>query len=404
MEEYATTFTIHGLSKVYNGNTLERCLWSACVLTAFFCTAILITSYITKYQKHEVYQTVSQRQETTAYFPQVTFCLKNFEPSILRYKCKHYGLCDQVVPKDQLWNKPNNSLIWSNNVFIIEQVDHVPGISLRSKINPKDVVSHEELNGTCITWHTRKTIYQDFYRGNMISVTLYVPENIAVENKKVTVSISEQNVSGILRLQDMDLDEGERYYGALTKKIVIRKPSPFPSNCIHKIEEHSFPGLYSQRVCSYVKNEIQLYQKHVYTNGFTMYLIPKDELSKSVNVQSHCLPACEETRFDISWVRLERYTNYCHISDSFDEQESSFSCVDKKANKDLIKFVKFSLYLRYQHPEFSTIIAEEELYSLNEMLGDIGGFLGLVIGASLISLVELIVFAILAALRKFHML
>ena len=63
-------------------------------------------------------------------------------------------------------------------------------------------------------------------------------------------------------------------------------------------------------------------------------------------------------------------------------------------------FAKFSLELQFKHPEFLTIIEEKELYPLQEMLGEIGGFLGLMIGASCMSLLELIIYLILSVTRK----
>ena len=77
MNEYATSFTVHGISRIYNGNAVEKILRSVVVLTAVVGSVIVLNNYVQRHLKHEVIQSFTSETTNRAYFPQVTFCLDN---------------------------------------------------------------------------------------------------------------------------------------------------------------------------------------------------------------------------------------------------------------------------------------------------------------------------------------
>ena len=397
MEEYATSFTIHGLSKIYTGNPLEKLLWITCVLVALVCCGLITSSYATKYRQREIYQNVLERAETKAYFPQVTFCVLNFHPLF----CEQYNVCGRNIPEDQPWSKSNSSFIWSNDVFVIEstysknvfQYDNL-------EIRPGDIISHKEVNGSCVTWHGEKKLYHHPFNMGNILLNVYVPKDIAItETVIVGATIDEQNVSGILQIPHAVFKAGDYFAAQLSKTFIIRKANPFPSKCMGNMKEYNFPGLYNQRVCKFIKNTVKYLKEIKGALSFIERLVDKNLLNKYFAGQ-YCPFPCEETRYDISWITSTDDEKYCNISNKRFDINESLSCVDKTSDADTTKFAKFSLELLFKHPEFFTIIEEKELYSLQEMLGEIGGFLGLMIGASCMSLLELIIYLILSVTRK----
>ena len=80
MEEYAGTMTIHGLSIICTGNAVEKLTWSVFLLAAAITTGVIVHGFITKYQKYEVYQSISTTATIKSYYPQITFCLSAFHP------------------------------------------------------------------------------------------------------------------------------------------------------------------------------------------------------------------------------------------------------------------------------------------------------------------------------------
>lgn len=176
IKEYATSFTIHGLSKVYTGNKLEKCIWLTFVLAALIISGFIIKIFATKYQRHDVYQSHSSTFTARLYYPQVTFCLLNLSP---RYRPpKYFSICDTGIRKNQSCNKYKGPFAWSNRVFIIKQFLGSTANFGTIRINPNDIINHEETNGSCITWHAKKTIFQDGLKRSTVRLTLGVLEGI----------------------------------------------------------------------------------------------------------------------------------------------------------------------------------------------------------------------------------
>ena len=48
MNEYVTSFTVHGISRICTGNKIEKTLWSIFVLTAVVRSAIVLNIYAQK--------------------------------------------------------------------------------------------------------------------------------------------------------------------------------------------------------------------------------------------------------------------------------------------------------------------------------------------------------------------
>ena len=112
MEEYTTTLTLHGLSRIYSGNAVEKVIWSALVLISMIFAGLAFHSFLLKYHKYEVYQSVYSTPATEAYYTQVTFCLSAYQPKWQSLLCKeiHYISC-KTIQKEKLWNKTNKSSI-----------------------------------------------------------------------------------------------------------------------------------------------------------------------------------------------------------------------------------------------------------------------------------------------------
>ena len=214
----------------------------------------------------------------------------------------------------------------------------------------------------------------------------------------VSVTITEQNVVGILQEPQITMKEGKKHIVTLSKTVKIRKTKPFPSNCTYKTKKHKFSGLYSQVVCHYFNHEISMYKINITTKSFGRYYIPNDIMNKPSVEQQPCPLVCESTRFDISSMIDDSDKRCCNIN--LGDSNTQPKCIQRNKNKRTASFSKFSFSIHYQHPQIYTTIEERELFSFSEMLAEVGGFIGLLIGASCMSLVELIIYAILLALKR----
>ena len=84
-------FTVHGLSRIYTGNTTEKFFWSIFVILALVINDIVLIGYMSRYQKYGVYQDVSCTPTTKAFYPQLTFCLSDRKDALKHLKRKTLG-------------------------------------------------------------------------------------------------------------------------------------------------------------------------------------------------------------------------------------------------------------------------------------------------------------------------
>ena len=128
-------------------------------LVAAVVSGFIIKIFVTKYQRRNVYQSYSSTFTARLYYPQVTFCLLNLSTRNCPPKC--FSKCDTGIRKHQSCNKYKGPLACSNRVVIITQFLGSTRNFRTIRINPNDITSHEENNGSCVTWHGKKIIFQD---------------------------------------------------------------------------------------------------------------------------------------------------------------------------------------------------------------------------------------------------
>ena len=435
MDEYATSFTVHGISRIYTGNRIEKVLWSIFVLTAVAGSVIVLKDYAQKHLKHEVIQVFTSQTITRAYYPQVTFCLDN-----LRYRlvtlhcgvhfsnianhtdCENNGL-DCSVPKRKIKG------IWSNGLFNVRYVTngnhHYDSYDLDNYLD-----GHEnDTKGICATWHFNKSVYQILSSAyySAFSIELEVAEDLVhSEAKDITVIINEQNVASIYQTAQLHIVPEFSYHLQLSKTVIYRKEKPFPSNCSQQTNINGFPGVYNRETCLLINNDLEVFKKYGITRDISRHFIPKNMKSKyrknwhndvygfqnaffeffnNIDLEDlFCPLPCHEVKYGFSVTtkpaaRDQQPREYPPEQVEIDEGAGK-QCFYLRRDKKPIRFLKYRLSLHYQDPHTFTKIEEKELYPRNEMLGEIGGFLGLMIGASCISLLELIAFVVLAAIKK----
>ena len=435
MDEYATSFTVHGISRIYNGNVVEKIVWSVFVLTAVVGSVIVINNHVQRYLKHEVIQSFTSETTNRAYFPQVTFCLDNLRFKLLKLHCGvefskivNYTECkndelDCSVPKRKIKGA------WSNGLFSV--IDMRLG---NEKYNRSFAANHldgheRDTKGACVTWHFNKTFYQVLSTVSYsdFSIKLAIAEDLIGKYKKeLTVIINEQNVSGIYQRAQLHLVPEFSYDLMLSKTVTYRKEKPFPSNCSNRTNINTFPGIYNQETCFFLSSEINVFKKYRITRDVTRHFIPNNIRSKykknwqhDVNgfqnafkeffrnidpENSNCPLPCHEVTYGFSVIskptnRSQQPVEFA-LENADTDEATGKQCFNLEIGKKSAKFFIYELHLHYKNPNLFTKIEEKELYPRDEMLGEVGGFLGLMIGASCISLLELMAFVMLALIKK----
>ena len=289
MDEYVTSFTIHGISRIYSGNIVEKILSPVFVLTAVAVSVIVLNNYVQKHLRYKMVQSFISETINMPYFPQVTFCLDNLRHDLLTLHCGvsfsnvvNYTDCennelDCSVPKRKLLHK------WSNGLFNVLYMRQGNERFNRSYIDNHLDGHEKETKGTCVTLHFKKTFYQvlSSITYSDFSIELAIAEDLINKYKKeLTVIINEQNVSGIYQRGQLHIMPELSYHLRLSKTITYRKEKSFPSNCSDQTNINTFPGIYNRETCLYINSEINVFKKHGITRDFSRLFIPTNIRSK----------------------------------------------------------------------------------------------------------------------------
>ncbi len=220
---------------------------------------------------------------------------------------------------------------------------------------------------------------------------------------------SANEIIGLSQDGGIFLTPGERVDVAIKQRTVKREKAPFPSKCSNKSSvKQVIGGPYTQKNCQSSCLLLQIYDRcgsvlekgrpfmpiNEYPN--TDKYISKTQFDSCVqNVyQSMNFPSCD-CPIPCTQVYYNTEVSRRPWRNSFIGGEvrggltNFFNISREEVNIDFLK--KNLIHLSVFHSDFMNVtIEEKELYNLESLFCDVGGLMGLLIGASVISLFEII--------------
>ena len=398
--EYVRTFTMHGLTRICIGTRSESLFWILVMCAGAILGIVVVFGLVKKYLQYNVYTEVIQKITTTNFFPSITFCNKQLMEAI------YFTLCG-YGPKHFLSEKPclNKSIIfphvkntlhsqreWSNNFF---RVTYCNTWGNKNCANDRFIHSLHQFNNTCFTWNYDGTLYDIYSHADIFFKVNRTSQIIAI--------IHDPQIKEIDPTKKFLLDPNKIYDFKIGKTVIKRLPSPFPTNCTKEKLEDIFPGKYTRQSCiesiaytsalvkcggvyDYHKNFMQkdLLNKYMKHNGTVKQIFQcllAESKKETISEVERCPFPCEE-------LELQAIA-------TFSERTPWMKEMDGKEEV-------FRVSIQYQNPDSYKIIEEKQLYGWDQILGEIGGLVGLMLGASMISLVEIFTYIVLCILHKFY--
>ena len=401
INQYAESFTIHGLPRILTGNKTERTVWSVFVVLALSFAGYMVYRYVSKYLRYEVSHNFSRSITDKAFYPSVTFCLPEIKEEM--------GLSqiDCVVPKRYIFSTK------SNGIFNID----VCRLGNSSICGDDSVLWREDLKGICFTLFPTKKYYQ---LTQTALVQFFVADDL-LDIKQISVTLHDQNLDPLFLTPQLQIVPNERYFLNLKKTVSKRLPHPFRSNCTNKTKDHNFPGNYNRRTCLFVNRYIESYKKSNIITSIGALYIPqsimleykhRQNITGTYNYQydDHFTeiewndPACPLSCYDIEYEVSYSLKGISYPSIPFDdemisiENETEYPC--PKLGKQFTKFSHFHVEFSFERPELFHLLEEKQTYTLENLLAELGGILGLTIGISMIFVVELFAYFTMHFMNK----
>ena len=357
---------------------------------------LVISRLVVKYYRYETYTEVKSVVTDQNVMPSITVC--DFD----QLKMAYFNYCGTRISssegKDKICNPKsipdsnveNNSTMvdskWQNKLFEVHQCHPWEMATCNS---PDYFKSH--MYGACVTWNYAGNFYDSY---GHVDFKLKYRRNTTQRKPRIIIVPHDPRVQEIDLTKMITIETKKTYEIKIGKTYVRRKPYPY-SACTLKptMEEMDvFPGAYDRLTCIETYKQLTTFKKcGAIFDYFKSYLsdafikehernLTLDEAKKCMvsNVFSLKAPeglcpfACEELNLNM---------------------HSNLFANDEEANV-------YAFGIQLENVDTYTVLEEQPLYSAEQMSSEIGGFLGLVVGASMLSFIELFACGFLYLLKK----
>eukprot|EP00795_Rhopilema_esculentum_P002064 gene2064-17631_t len=426
------SLTIHGLPKVFSSKTyMSRVIWLVICLSALVFLVFTATKSLIKYYRHEVFIAVGTKPTNNMHLPAVTFCHTNyFKPRLYDEEApvfQHFPKNCSFIDDKYFVNEINKHMFYYACRLFIGTLDAKTsgvGQDLPEYFRFPDKFSILPNVYPCVTLNRNSTLKQNAsgekYGLHMILHNEeIIDKEFTYENKAEPLTERRQGV--IVHIHDpkqhvpisdgIPIPEGFHTHVAIRRRIIKLKPSPYPSKCIRGDEqdkESIYPGKNTQMHCYNSCFFKQTYKQcpgvFFEMRGFmgppkypkvANYSDPQfwnciiKSIVKYDYQKCNCSPICEEEAYEVKvnrnpWPQSWQASSVSHIVSAMKGVES--------VSPDEVRERLIRLSVYYDEMVESTF-EEKEVYDLSAFTSDLGGQMGLFLGASLLSLIE--IFALL---------
>eukprot|EP00794_Sanderia_malayensis_P019902 gene19902-21846_t len=412
MNEEMSSSTFHGLPRVFSSsNRIMKLFWLAVFLG--LCTVVTqsIHANILLFNQHNVYLQTEFKIHKPMPYPAITICNTNHYIGVSEAGYMTFNVsgmkCNGNVNFSALKTENEVAFHRACNMFLsgVNDTFKLGGKELMDAFPKYFVPSSRNL--LCFKFNDTKTTQKDPTMNRGLQMMLYIdPDDYSTYDFKNYSRFDDIRRGLAMIIHDQEIQEnmgpepvinispGESIDIALKKKIYTRKPAPFPSKCkTNKTSLYKITGRYTWRVCvgACLRDIIR---KRCGEN--TQKTITPKQLKCTENVSKKmplegcdCPPACKEIVYHKT-ISRNKWPTRVHAdllrSDSQLKERLNISANMMTPDYLQQRFAQIRIYFNDFMVEEVT---EEELYDRSRLFGDIGGLMGLAIGASVISIIEL---------------
>ena len=391
MRDFAENVTIHGIFRILNSKkTGVRAFWLVLFLGSASYLTYQVAEIFKSFLNYSIITKVEKRNQKPLRFPAITFCptmymdFQNLTTADIVNETRLKEIVKQADRGKQLVLK----YIFEGETYNYpEKINHwiIPGsTSLCYTFNPKgDLAQHRAgaLNRLNILLFINSSEAKaDNSLANGPNSLANGPNSLA---NGIRISIHAPAVFPFPRVDGIGISPGFSSTIALKKRTTFRKEHPYTSNCTQGNNEHRiFPGKYSVVNCDYSCMEEKVINICGWPSHQTAAYMPRkrklrlyDNFNASSNLK--CLQRKE--------VVQNLLTTECNCP--IPCHETTY-----KKTLSLLKWPNDNEYdvWIYFEEMLNEIVTELPEWTFTKLISDIGGQTGVWLGASVLSIVELL--------------
>ena len=375
-DDYKSSFTIHGLSFLCTGTLIEKIVWAVNMAAVIGFALYMVQRYITRFLAYKV-RTKIEFQETPAIIlPTIVVCLGSINTKLECFKNTTYIYRSCRPDKYDLtraWyynytDGTNSTIKYSevigDNCYIINRKGQLSLTGINDKL---DFVFYlKSRNSTSYKLH--------FY---MFSVKEF-------KNRHAKILLSD------------DYKELKAGYTKLyiSKTVTKRLPYPYNTNCSNG-KPNTLSSHYSFSSCRMGCLINKWLDKCGSIPDFYQQFVAEDKHLNS-NLSHSEMQKC-------LWERRRRFNPLnctCPLPCSDETYKANVGSFEPTTYK--IRYLQMWRFHIHNADNKVMHITQVPDYTLDDFLGALGGFVGLAIGASMLSFVELCIYFVLSVISKMY--
>ncbi|XP_075703668.1 acid-sensing ion channel 1C-like [Rhinoderma darwinii] len=421
---FASNSTLHGISHVFlpGGVTPRRVFWACAFLSSLSCFLFQVADRIIYYSEYHHVTTLDEMESSLMTFPAITICnynkfrLSQLTSRDLEYMGNILGLQEHMDElKDVIQNTSDTDKAFSLKEFYERTGHSMEDMVLKCRYRNRDCGAKDfsveyTSNGKCYTFNSGKDGYELLYTlkggtGNGLELTLdiqqdeYIPvfENTgdSLLEAGVKVQIHSQDEPPYIGQLGFGVAPGFQTFVSCQQQQLTYLPPPW-GDCKDTPFSSPYFDSYSISACR-IDCETRLILKEcncrlVHMPGNDIICELEDDVScaekhlKKIETSSNeeeplcdCQTPCKMVRYgkELSMVKIP--------------SKSASKYMAKKYNRteEYIKDNILVLDIFFEALNYETI-EQKKAYEVAGLLGDIGGQMGLFIGASILTILEII--------------
>lgn len=398
LDDYIQSLTIHGLTRSLKGKNKESAFWTIILLVGLGFALFVVGGLLKKYCKYQVYTQLKSEVTHQNKFPSVTFCEKHLlQKSYFAYCGKSLGReytsknCTVSDRKEAL-NFTRQKLSWQDSPFQITECKSNGNKMCKSSYYFK---SNPNLNNSCITWNYKGDFYDTF--GHVkIQFDFRKPIGNRAYKTEIFVIPHDPKILELDATKKLGIDPNYKYEIKVDKILIKRLPHPFPSNCTDYASANVFPGRYSRFLCIESHHYVDMFKQCGDVFDYHRQYIPQNIIAQYGRNNSNIIRCLTKyTRTVLSNIK------HCPLSCKSYEFKYFWTFQANTAANVVKKSPRYEVTIQLKNPNEFDVMEEKQLYTLRQMLCEVGGFVGLIMGMSVISLIEVSVVLTLSVIKRF---
>ena len=437
--EEIESLTIHGISRVASGkNKYVRMIWLVLCISTSISFGIIAGRSFMKYYQYNTFNHITVKQNSKLALPAITFCHTNLynpfqfqfeDPPVVQHLPENCSFNDRKYFTNRMnWEIFHDACRMFFGTF--KSITSAMGIDMPQYFRFPKGFEITPYGLPCVTLNRNLTLVQQAAGEKYGLHMIMYSQDFNLSNDVFAdypITDSRNGIYAVLhgpkQLVPMGdgivLPPGYHTHISVTRNIIKRLPHPYPSKCKHEQSSSNsiYPGVDTQQLCLYscvtkqvyemcpgVLPELKMFMKapefpvqaDIYNVSFWQCII--NALTQVSYEQCDCRENCYEETYNAivnrhPWPQSFQVPSLMKLISSVERKNRSKITTSDVRNR----LIKISIHYK----DFKEHISEEQpLYDFSTIISDLGGQMGLFLGASLLSLAEIIALVVTYARRS----